>query len=151
MPTNKELELQLAEMQDRNDELAQRVLKMEEAQPVNPSSEYPDLPTSFRDAPEGGGWVVRTPNKAFSGDTCGIRFVQGMAVITKETDGADGKVRLLISEYGYSAQPIAEADLNSFNRFIAENLAALMGARSPDTEPKYSGVTPVFGGVVRGG
>jgi hypothetical protein len=151
MPTNKELEAQLAEMLERNEELAQRVLKMEEAQPVRPTNDYPDLPTSFRDAPQGGGWVVRTPNKAFSGDTCSIRFVQGMAVITKETDGAESKVRLLISEYGYSAQPVAEADLNSFNRYIAENLATLMGGKSPDTAPKYAGVTPVFGGVVRGG
>ena len=151
MPTNKELEAQVLEMSERNEELAQRVLKMEEAQPVIPSREALDLPTKFRDAPEGGGWVVRTPNKAFSGDTCGIRFVQGMAVITKETDGAENKVKLLISEYGYSAQPVAEADLNSFNRFIAENLAALMGGRSPDTEPKYAGITPMFGGVVKGG
>ena len=67
MPTNKELEVQLAEMKDRNEALDQRLLAMEERQ--QPTEAFGDLPTSFRDCPDGGGWVIRTPNGQFNGNT----------------------------------------------------------------------------------
>ena len=153
MPTNKELEEQLEEMKTRNEALDQRLLVMEERQSAveTPMGIGTDLPTIFRDAPEDGGWVIRTPNKEFNGDTCGIRFVQGMAIISKDVDGAKSKVEMLMSEYGYSAQPVSEADLNTFNRYINDNLASLMRNRSPDTEAKHPDVQPVFSGVVGGG
>jgi len=150
MPTNKELEAQLAEMNERNELLAQRVLKMEEAKEQD-KLVVSELPTSFRDAPDGGGWVVRTPNKLFNGDTCGIRFVQGMAVITKDTPEGEKKVKRMMNEFGYSSQPVTSDDLNSFNRFITNNLAALMDGKSPDMEKKLAGMQPVFGGVIKGG
>lgn len=150
MPTNKELELQLTEMNERNEALSQRLLAIEEAQ-AQPRIDVADLPNSFRDAPDGGGWVIRTPNKSFNGDTCATRFVQGMAVITKDAPDAEKKIKTMMNEYGYSSQPVTSDDLNSFNRFITNNLAALMDGRSPDMEGKLAGMTPVFGGVVRGG
>ena len=150
MPTNKELELQLKEMNERNETLSQRLLAIEEAQ-AQPRTEIGELPTSFRDAPDGGGWIIRTPNKSFNGDTCATRFVQGMAVITKDAPDAENTVRTMMVEYGYSAQPVSEDDLNSFNRYITNNLAALMDGKSPEMEGKLAGLQPVFGGVVRGG
>ena len=149
MPTNKELESMLVKMEKRNDELSARLLTMEEAQ--RPEEAYGDLPTSFRNCPDGGGWVVRTPNRQFNGNTCSIRFVQGMAVIAKDTEDAENKVRTLVNEYGYSAQPVGKNDLDSFNQYIINNLAELMEGKSPDMEAKFAGLQPVFGGTVRGG
>ena len=153
MPTNKELELQLEEMKNRNEALDQRLIAMEERQSAidMPMGREVDLPTSFRDAPEGGGWVIRTPNGQFNGNTCSIRFVQGMAIIARDTQDAEKKVKTLMTEYGYSAQPVSKEDLNSFNQFIINNPAALMDGKSPDMEAKLAGLQPVFGGVVRGG
>jgi hypothetical protein len=152
MPTNKELELQLTEMNERNEALSQRLLAIEEVQvQTQQRAEIADLPTSFRDAPDGGGWVIRTPNKSFNGDTCATRFVQGMAVITKDAPDAERKVKAMMNEFGYSSQPVTEDDLNSFNRYITNNLAALMDGKSADMEGKLANLQPVFGGVVRGG
>ena len=146
MPTNKQLEVELENMKARNEELDQRLIAMEESQQDKPI-EINELPTAFRDAPDGGGWVVRTPNKLFNGNTCGIRFVQGMAVISKDTTGAQKIVRNMTGEYGYSSQPVSEDDLDSFSRFVANNLAALIDGRSDSMEGKL--MQPVFtGGVI---
>lgn len=140
MPTNKELEAELKEVRGENEGIKQRLIAMEEAQ--NAPISIDEFPTMFRDAPEGGGWVVRSPNKLFNGNTCRIRFVQGMAVIAKDTTDAEKTVKTLTGEYGYSSQPITEDDMVSFNQFITNNLAALMDGKADGMEGKL--MQPVF-------
>ena len=140
----------MKEMAKSNAELKDRLIAMEEDRDAE-EEEYGDLPQSFRNAPDGGGWVVRTPNRQFNGDTCGIRFIQGMAIIAKDAEDAEVNVKTLMMEYGYTSQPVSEDDMNSFNKHIANNLAALMDGKSSSMESKLAGVQPVFGSVIQGG
>lgn len=155
MTTNKELEKIVKDLAARNEELEQRFSAMEEEldemEEFDEPLEADNSPDSFRDAPDYGGWIIRTPNRQFNGDTCGIRFIQGMAIISKDAEGAEINVKTLTAEYGYSAQPVSEDDMNSFNKHIANNLASLMDGKSSSMESKLAGVQPVFGNVVQGG
>jgi hypothetical protein len=106
--------------------------------------------SGFRPAPDGGGWVIRSTNKLYNGNTCGVRFIQGMAVIPNASEQDEIKVKRILGDYkGYTAQPVGERDLDSFNRFIATNLAELMegNAEAPMEEKLARMSTPNFTGA----
>jgi len=139
MPTNAELAKIVEELQAKLEEQEDEIALLKDSHPTEPVF----TPTEFKDAPDGGGWIVRTPNQKFNGNTNGIRFVQGMAVVAKSTEG-ERKVRSFIGEFKYSAVPINAEEMSSFNQHIASNLANLIDGKDKTMEEKLVGVTPLI-------
>lgn len=150
MTTNAELAKMLKEMQEQNTRLETRLEELEDRNVSSIMEKPAEVQAGFRDAPQNGGWVVRTPNRDYSGTTCGLRFVQGMAVISTTASNSKKRVSTLIYDFGYSAQPVSEKDLDSFNRHIADNLAELLAGKDTQMERKLTSTPPVVANVQGG-
>ena len=156
MPTNKELEKRVNEQDDRLDKIlgtvesiAEKIQTIDmEAQAHAPMRGF-GQGEGFRPAPSDGGWVIRTPNQQFNGDTAGVRFIQGMAVISADTENAENTIKTLINEFGYSTQPVSESDLRTFHKYISDNLRSIMDGKDRTMEEKLASVQPMFGANVR--
>jgi hypothetical protein len=64
------------------------------------------------------GWLVTTPRTNYSGVTAGVAFARGRAFIPDSDPGVKDKVRILTSDYGYSAE---HKDAGEVTKLRAEN------------------------------
>ena len=108
MTTNAELEMKLKEMEGKLKEL--------EAKPVAPVKKGEEKIVRADRPESGGGYLVETPLKEFSGVRMGITFKNGIAVIPVEAEDADAKAHYFEHDYPYTVTTVTADELNAWYR-----------------------------------
>ena len=66
--------------------------------------------------PDGGAWLVTTPNDEYAGKTCGIQFQGGIGIVDVERPNAEPIVHKLEHDFGYTVQPVGPDELNQVRK-----------------------------------
>ena len=59
------------------------------------------------------GWLVKTPNPAYTGQTCGVHFRMGEAFIPGAADKVDEILATLEHDFGYEIYPMTVGEYHA--------------------------------------